>query len=133
MSDDLQIVWELGSPRPATEPCDCDGSMRRWHWHDSPGPSRPVTCLQCGRHWWMLDGQPVDGPPVQPWTDYLRKLDASGINIDEVATVDRDGTTPLVYDPVGPLPLDDRPEVASSIGKNVGRFTYWLRAEINPW
>lgn len=116
-------------------------------------------------------------------THYLRKLDAAGINIDEVADIAADGTTSLVYHPTGPLPADDRllsmshdaeqpsndaarltdawnalieasfspgdpeavkvtgavipaddrPEVTPTIGKNQGRFTYWLRSDVNPW
>ena len=50
-----------------------------------------------------------------------------------VGDIAADGTTSLVYDPIGPLPADDRPEVTPTIGKNLGRFTYWLRTDVNPW
>src|SRR5688572_29354545 len=104
MSNDVVFIPDAGSARSPSDPCTCEPPRRRWHWHDSRDDAQPVTCLTCGCHWWMRNGGPVEGPAFEPYTDYLRKLGAAGIDLDEVAVIEPDGSTSLVYDPVGPLP-----------------------------
>jgi hypothetical protein len=89
--------------------CNCLRSKARRHdWRIEP---YPVTCLNCGNHWWENeDGTPVGGPPFEPLIVHLARIN------------------PKKY---GSIEGRRRARVRS-LPKTVDRFRWWEDAAINP-
>lgn len=101
-----ELLLQDPEAKAPTGRCRCD-SMH-WHYADSSTDHRPVSCLNCGAHWWDLEGQEVQGPPF------------ARVRLYRDGRVNREQNDPV------PLTRERFP-------KNVSRFTYWRVPAINPF
>jgi len=122
---DLSRRWPTGY-------CVCDDpAPADWYLHDAPGNPQPVTCMKCGRHWWIEGGRVVDGPPFVPFTDNLRRIQALGVDIRN--EIDINGDEVRVPRSRWTLPPDDKQMPSVRLPNGATRFTWYYFPELNSW
>src|SRR3954453_13068609 len=111
MAQDVIYVPDRDEGKPPSGQCSCP--REQWHRHDSPSDQHPVSCLQCGAHWWMANGREIAGPPFTPYAEVLAMMGQLPV---------RNTRRPP---PPGILP--------GRFPKTAGRWNYWNIPALNPW